>query len=303
MGPDQENNIRQPNGLHAFGRFLRAAREARLLTLDAVAQATGISKPYLSQIETARTPGPPSPAKLRLLAKPLHLDAADLLAAADWLRAPASIRKALKAVRQSMPSARQAPRRPDGAIDLDEWMGLASTRAPLPRRPSADEADSIPLVSVPMINRVAAGAAAEFTDLDYPAGIADQYVPAPRSSRDAPLAAAFAVRIRGDSMSPEYCEGEIIIVGPAQLAGPQDGDDFVVRLGELEEFATTFKRIYFDRDDSGEPVAVRLIPLNAAHPERRVPMEQVTGIYPLLYRLIPARKADERAARKDPPVI
>jgi len=290
MVRDKGDNLRHPNGLRAFGKSLRTLREGRGMTLDSLAQATGISKPYLSQIETARTPGPPSPEKLRRLARALLLDPADLLAAADWLRAPPSIRRALQAVRRRPEP--DTPRRPDGAIDLDQWMAdsLPSTRAPLPRRPSADETASIPLVPVPMINRVAAGAAAEFTDLDYPAGIADQYVPAP-DLPETPLAAAFAVRIRGDSMSPEYREGEIIIVGPAPADGPKDGDDCVVRLGELEEFATTFKRIAFERDAEGEPIAVRLIPLNAAHPERRVPMEQVTGIYPLMYRLIPARKS------------
>ena len=59
MVRDKGDNLRHPNGLRAFGKSLRTLREGRGMTLDSLAQATGISKPYLSQIETARTPGPP----------------------------------------------------------------------------------------------------------------------------------------------------------------------------------------------------------------------------------------------------
>ncbi len=298
------HNLNRPSNLQAFGKILREARDNRALTLDALAQATGISKPYLSQIETARTPGPPSPQKLRRLAKALGLDPEELLAAADWLRAPASIRRALTAVTEKnrpprpdeSPAAITAPggapaplpRRPDGAINLDALMAALpdSTRSPLPRRESP--AETIPLRRVPVINRVAAGTASEHTDLDYPAGIADQYVPAP-DLPEAPIAAAFAVRIRGDSMTPEYHEGDLVIVGPPGAEGPHDGQDCVVRLGELDQFATTFKRVYLERDQTGEPVAVRLVPLNPAHVQRRVPIADVSGIYPLMYRLVPAK--------------
>lgn len=322
MPEETIHNIREPMSLSIFGGMLRAARESRKMTLDALAKETGISKPYLSQIETARTPGPPSVQKLRRIAGALHIGAADLLAGADWLRAPASIRKALRAVRQEHrqrggPAGGEArgpdvgeeardesaaPRRADGAINLDEWMGTLpeSSRSPLPRRATISPAgEEMRLVPVPVINRVAAGAAAEFTDLDYPAGIADQYVPAP-DLPEAPLGAAFAVRIRGDSMMPEYREGEIVIVGPAPPEGPRDGDDCVVRLGELDQFATTFKRIFLERDEAGEAAAVRLVPLNPAHRERRVPMEQVTGIYPVVYRLIPARPHGRPPAAQPP---
>jgi repressor LexA len=104
----------------------------------------------------------------------------------------------------------------------------------------------------------------------------------------APAETAFALRVLGDSMAPQYREGEILIVGPGE---PRDGDDCVVRLGELEHFATTFKRIYFVHEgpeSSGSPTAVRLLPLNPAHRERVVALDRVTGIYPLLYRLVPA---------------
>ncbi len=87
----------------------------------------------------------------------------------------------------------------------------------------------------------------------------------------------------------------MIIVGPGEAA---EGDDCVVRLGEGENFATTFKRVFFERDAEGEAVAVRLVPRNPAHAERRVLLEGVTGIYPMVYRLVPRRAAVEVAGKK-----
>ena len=284
-------NLR-PTDLRHFGSDLRRARRAATadgLTLDQVAAATGISKPYLSNIETGRTPGPPSEEKLRLLARALRLPAADLLAAADWLRTPTSIRKAILGA--------ELPRRADGAIDLDRLMAsgrnadIAVSSSPeaadLKHNPSTN-GDLLPLKQVPLINRVAAGKAGEFGDLSYPAGVADAYVAAP-DLPETPTGALFAVRVVGDSMLPEYHEGEILVVGPAREGELRDGDDCVVRLGELENFATTFKRVFYIKDAAGAATAARLLPLNPAHHERMVKLEDVTGIYPLVYRLVPGR--------------
>ncbi len=264
----------RPASMAAFGRTLRAARKlsgGKGLTLDQLAAATGISKPYLSNIETARAPGPPSEEKLRLLATALQLDVAQLLTAADWLRTPASVRAAL--------AGGPAPRREDGAIDLDKLMGNAD------RQPLIAQGDTMKLQPVPLINKVAAGKAGEFGDLSYPAGVADAYVSAP-DLPEAPAGALFAVRVVGDSMLPEYREGDILVVGPGEA---RDGDDCVVRVGELENFATTFKRVFFVKDAAGEVTGARLVPLNPAHPERVVKLEEVTGVYPLVYRLVPGR--------------
>ena len=152
----------------------------------------------------------------------------------------------------------------------------------------------IPLRPIPIINRVAAGHPAEFTDLDYPAGIADDYIPVP-DLPEAPTAAAFAVRVEGESMLHQYHAGEILIVGPPTPGQPRDGDDCVVRLGAADNVATTFKRIFFippaapaDAAAPSDPTDIRLVPLNPAFPERTLPLPAISGIYPLMYRLIPA---------------
>src|SRR5690606_20908214 len=91
---------------------------------------------------------------------------------------------------------------------------------------------------VPLINKVAAGYPTDFTDLDYPARAADDYVPAP--GVDDPD--AFAATVVGRSMEPEYREGDVVVFSP--LADVSDGCDCFVRLEPDHE--STFKRVYLD---------------------------------------------------------
>jgi SOS-response transcriptional repressor LexA len=274
------NPFHHPDSLEALGAAIRNHRECLGLTLDEIAAKTHISKPYLSNIETARAPGPPSEEKLRLIANALQINEIQLVEAGDWLRTPDSVRRLIRNA--------NIPRRPDGTRDLDAaYISKPSRKSPQRTASSGTEMDdSVPIRNVPVLNRVAAGSAREHGDLNYPAGVADDYVPAP-DLPDAPIKSAFALRISGDSMAPDYTEGEIIIVGPGDAA---DGDDCVVRLAETENFATTFKRVFFERDTNNEISTILLVPLNPAHAERRVAAEEVTGIYPLLYRLTPAKR-------------
>jgi len=123
---------------------------------------------------------------------------------------------------------------------------------------------------IPVINRVAAGVATEFTDLDYPASVADEYITCP----DVNDPNAFAARVTGDSMLPDYRDGEIVVFAPN--APVRSGMDCFVRLEPDNE--VTFKRVFLDEDDT-----VRLQPLNNAYPPRVVPRTQVAGIYPAAY--------------------
>ena len=113
-----------------FGKNIRRRREKLGFTLDQLAAAAGISKPYLSNIETASAPGLPSPAKLAAIEKSLQLPPGHLMQQADWLRTPPSIRRLLPLA--DNPGAthavtsilnqrgdRDLPRRSDGAINLD----------------------------------------------------------------------------------------------------------------------------------------------------------------------------------------
>jgi SOS-response transcriptional repressor LexA len=121
--------------------------------------------------------------------------------------------------------------------------------------------------SVPLINKVAAGYPTEFTDLSYPARVADEYVRCP----DVTDADAFAARVVGDSMSPSYLEGDVVVFSPAKPVA--DGQDCFVRLEP--DHQTTFKRVYFEEGG----MRIRLQPLNSAYPPRVVEREGVAGLY------------------------
>lgn len=122
---------------------------------------------------------------------------------------------------------------------------------------------------VPLINKVTAGYPTEFTDLGYPARVADDYVRCP----DVNDADAFAARVVGDSMEPEYREGDIVVFSPLRDIG--NGDDCFARLENGDE--STFKRVYFERDGSQE--RIRLQPINNRYAPRTYDREDVAGLY------------------------
>ena len=125
-----------------------------------------------------------------------------------------------------------------------------------------------------MINRVAAGYPSGFTDLDYPARVADDYVSAPVTDPD-----AFAATVVGGSMLPEYRAGDIVIFSPATEV--DDGADCFVRIEPDHE--TTFKRVYFDHANG----LIRLQPLNPSFEARVLPRDQVAGLYRAVWRMSP----------------
>ena len=94
-------------------------------TLQELAGDAGISKPYLSLIETGRMPNPPSDEKLRRLEQVLGFQAGELITHAHLHRTPRDVRAAL----QSLLAARHAVSLPDAA-------GLpGARRKPTERRP------------------------------------------------------------------------------------------------------------------------------------------------------------------------
>ncbi|MEL7484098.1 MAG: S24 family peptidase [Planctomycetota bacterium] len=148
---------------------------------------------------------------------------------------------------------------PQGAEQGRERVAGGSTMQPVP----------LPR-EVPLINRVTAGQPTEFTDLGYPARVADDYVRVP----DLADPDAFAARVVGDSMQPEYLEGDVVVFSPA--ARVESGSDCFARLEPDQE--TTFKRVYFEAGE-GSVELIRLQPLNARYAPRTLPRDQVAGLY------------------------
>ncbi len=115
------------------------------------------------------------------------------------------------------------------------------------------------LRQVPRISHVQAGLWTEAVD-PYAMGAGDDFVLT--QTQLGPH--AFALTVRGDSMTPEFQEGDTILIDPD--VKPSPGDYVVAKNDEGE---ATFKK-YRARglNERGEPV-IELVPLNADYPSLR----------------------------------
>lgn len=256
----------------SLGKILRQRRQQLGLTQDQVSAKVGISKPYLSNIETERVKNPPTDGVIDGLEKALGFEPGVLRRLAHLARTPLDVRvehdqlSAEVAKLRSVLSRLAADRSPAGREGIDVDAILRTVRRREGNISEAVAADR----AVPVINRVAAGYPHHFTDMDYPPSVADEYVRCP----DVHDAQAFAARVVGDSMQPKYAEGDIVIFSPNRQ--PVDGDDCFVR---FEDGETTFKR--YRAADGG----IRLEPLNDKYPAETYPPEDVTGLWPAVWRI------------------
>src|SRR5258706_78482 len=268
--------------MDTLGVKLRRQRRRLGLTLDELAGRSGISKPYLSLIETGRVPNPPSDEKLRRLEQTLGFSANELITQAHIQRTPRDVRDMLhkllsdnasaKARGAELAPAGQLKPGVAGSINLDDAY-MSGVLAELVEK-SVGNVERISTNTVPVINKVSAGYPKDFTDMSYPPRIADDYIGCP----DVHDTDAFAARVHGDSMSPKYGQGDIVVFSPA--ATPKNGDDCFVRFTDGQ---TTFKRVFFENDDSGESI-IRLQPRNEKYRPKVVKSEEVGGLYKAVYR-------------------
>lgn len=278
--------------MKTVGQIIRERREAMNLTLAAVADAAGLTKSYLSMIENHKVNNPPSRKALDELEKALRTDPGELLRAADWQNTPADLRQRLEIAEDAARRGRDLATwlkdaRKEGGKNLDKLFasGELSKRVTAAFKRSdeeaaqasaADEAAKLKLgPRVPVINRVQAGYPTDFTDLGYPARVADEYLACP----DVGDPNAFATRVVGESMLPEYREGDIVVFSPS--AKVLDGSDCFVRLEPDHE--TTFKRVFFEK--SGRKQQIRLQPLNPKFPPSVYDRDRVAGLYRAVWRI------------------
>jgi SOS-response transcriptional repressor LexA len=268
--------------MEALGPKLRRQRRRLGLTLDELAGRTGISKPYLSLIETGRVPNPPSDEKLRRLEQTLGFIAGELLSQAHLQRTPRDVRVMLQRLMQGQAKEQ-------GQAAGGEGQENSSPHAPRPLPlddaylsgmlhdlvgKSNGNVEAVSTNAIPVINRVSAGYPKDFSDLNYPKGVADDYIGCP----DVHDKDAFAARVHGDSMQPKYHEGDIVIFSPAAAA--KNGDDCFVR---FEDGNTTFKRVFFESDDDKNSV-IRLQPRNEKYRPQTISAEKISGLYKAVYR-------------------
>lgn len=123
---------------------------------------------------------------------------------------------------------------------------------------------------VPLISWVQAGSWMEIVD-NYAPGDGEDFIPVPGSVGPH----AFALRVSGDSMEPEFAPGDLIIVDPDKQAST--GSYVVVRLESSEE--ATFKQLIID---GGRKY---LKPLNPRYPVIDVTQDAtITGVVAYKYK-------------------
>lgn len=259
----------------ALGELIRQRRQELGLTQDVLAVRIGISKPYLSNIETGRAKNPPVDSILMGLENELNFERGELLKLAHLARTPVDVRQEhefleaeVQKLRGVLKELMQAPRLEDGAVDIEALstkLGRSSERLDenIQRMRSGS--------TIPIINKVAAGYPHNFTDLDYPPSVADEYIRCP----DLHDPQAFAARVVGDSMEPEYHQDDVVVFSPNTQ--PRNGDDCFVRFDG--DFSTTFKRFYQD-----SPTTIRLQPLNSKYPAHQYDGQRITGLWPAVFR-------------------
>jgi len=209
---------------------------------------------------------PPSDELLTKLEKVLKFEPGLLLHLAHMQGMPPDIRQEYESAQTEKQKWRQVVK---NIVDKKKV-----NQSQLKRLLAGGEPDKLPLAAgrlVPVINKVSAGYPSDFNDLDYPVGIADDYIRCP----DLHDLNAFAVRVVGDSMEPKFNEGDIVIFSPA--ADVHNGDDCFVRFALPHE--TTFKRVFFESDDK-----VRLQPRNEKYSPTIVDGKRINGLYRAIIR-------------------
>ena len=106
---------------------------------------------------------------------------------------------------------------------------------------------------------------------EYPESSAPEMMPPPPAVTDPH---AFACRLKGASMKPEFSEGEIVVFSP--LAKVESRDYVCARVDEISYFRQVFLL---------EVNIVRLVALNPEYPELRMDRNSIRGMFRLVWRM------------------
>lgn len=277
-----DREIGPQNGLvsEAFGEQLRSQRRRKGFSLSELASRVGCAPSYLSAIECGRKATPTDAIIVRLESE-LDAPRGMLLGLAQWEQTPGPIRADYRSLQEKDASARKLARLLTRSAQEGHSLDDLFTSGVLQRAIDRVDPGGVDQSSngalrirlnhqVPLINKVTAGYPADFTDLDYPARVADEYIRTP----DLNDPDAFAARVVGDSMHPNYQEGDIVVFSPARSI--ESGADCFVRFERDAE--STFKRVYFETNEDGDEM-IRIQPINNAYPPKTVPREEIAGLY------------------------
>ena len=126
-----------------------------------------------------------------------------------------------------------------------------------------------PAKTLPLLGFAQAGSGGYFDDAGFPAGDGWDHIAFPEVAD----AHAYALRISGQSMSPAYRDGDVILVSPS--AAIRRGDRVVVKNRDGEVMAKELKR--------RTPSAIELRSLNAEHEDRTLAAEDVLWMARILW--------------------
>src|SRR5687768_2095862 len=112
--------------MEPLGTKLRRQRRRLGFTLDELAGKTGISKPYLSLIETGRVPNPPSDEKLRRLEQALGFTTGELVSQAHLQRTPRDVRAMLQSLMNGEAAKKNSASRVQGSAKINGDGGSAN---------------------------------------------------------------------------------------------------------------------------------------------------------------------------------
>jgi repressor LexA len=255
-------NVARPT-LDPMGVRVRRQRRRLGLTLDDLAARAGMSKPYLSLIETGRVGNPPSDEKLGRLEEVLQFPRGELLGQAHLQRTPPAVRAVLAEL------LRAAGTTPSPSAGGDP---LAAALLGLIDR-AGNDVEAVASTVVPALRPMADATAA---GPDFAPESVDGFVGCPGLTDPT----AFAAGVTGDAMAPRFHDGDIVVFSPT--AEVRSGDDCYVR---LTDGRTTFRRVFHEpADGGGGGAAVRLQPRNERYRPLTVPATDVAGVCRAVFR-------------------
>jgi len=258
----------------SWSDMLAEYRRSAGLSKSALAKLVGVSIGYISKLETGKRPPPEYQRNLLCEALGLDEEQSQLFhIKAELERAdPVTVKYLLQLNEQLVR---------DDHRQMNDFESAES---------EIDVSYETGLHRIPIINKTAAGYPQEFTDLDYPVGIADSYISVP----DITDPNAFGFYVYGDSMEPDFPDGTLLIASPNTI--PFDGDPCFVRFSPVCKVdGCTFKRAYFTKDNR-----IRLVPINRRYEEQVYPREEITGLWPVIRSYVRVNRNPDGLTRRRP---
>ena len=232
--------VTKPVSIESFGEFMRRARGDR--TKKEVADLLGVSYVYVAMLEKGERYPPPE--RLRQICKLLGEPVAKWKRTIDWELEKDPIIRQIKAydvvtnwygvtepLRFRGRDGMEVTIGPPGETRMEEYA---------PEAPPAPDPHRIPVLSLAQC-----GDWTQYTDGDYPVGVADRYVHG--DTRDS---GAFYVRAEGLSMSRAAIDpGDLLLIEPSKADLVRNGSIVLA----ITDRGQTVKRFY----DAGEVIVLQ----------------------------------------------